>query len=126
MRRLRELNQYRDKAGEARVRALAGGEHEEYPQDLGGVFLVPSPVDGAKLRVHAGVGEGWDHLSISRPLRPPSWTEMEFVKRLFFKPDEVAFQLHVAPADHISVHANCLHIWRPLDVPIPMPPSWMV
>lgn len=35
-------------------------------------------------------------------------------------------QLHVDVSDHISVHPNCLHIWRPTDVAIPLPPKIMV
>jgi hypothetical protein len=51
---------------------------------------------------------------------------MEWIKRMFFKPDEVCMQLHVAESEHISYHAHCLHIWRPLEAEIPLPPDWMV
>ena len=34
--------------------------------------------------------------------------------------------LHVPVALHISVHPNCLHLWRPQKDQIPMPPEWMV
>jgi len=94
--------------------------------DTCGVFAMPSPIDGGELRVVASSGDCWDHVSVSRKNRPPNWAEMEFVKRQFFKDDEVAMQLHVPTADHISVHPNCLHIWRPQDRDIPRPPPWMV
>jgi hypothetical protein len=68
----------------------------------------------------------WDHLSVSTPTRCPTWEEMEFLKRLFFERDECAMQLHVPPRDHVDNHPFCLHIWRPLDVEIPRPPSIMV
>lgn len=90
-----------------------------------GAFSVPSPVAG-RLRVVVSGDAGWDHVSVSLPNRTPTWAEMEFVKRTFFRPDAVAFQLHVAEANHISLHPHCLHIWRPHDVPVPLPPSWMV
>jgi hypothetical protein len=116
MRRLRELNQYRDRQWE---RALgADGD------DTGGCFKVPSPFDRQPLAVMAATGEGWDHVSISRSNRTPSWGEMDHIKRLFFSDDEVAFQLHVTTKDHISVHPFCLHIWRPHDEKIPLPPKW--
>ena len=118
MKRLRELNQYRNKAWEARM-AGAG-------DDNGGCFTLRSPIDAADLNVIASNGEGWDHLSVSRPLRTPSWAELEYVKRLFFKPDEVAMQLHVPTTDHVNVHPNCLHLWRPHDLQIPMPPKEFV
>lgn len=125
MRRLRELNRYRCRKSEAATAKFLGFDGFGH-SDLGGIFLIPSPVDGMTLRVHAAGGGGWDHVSISRPLRTPSWAEMEHVKRLVFCDDEVAFQLHVPASDHINVHPFCLHLWRPTDVPIPMPPAWMV
>ena len=51
---------------------------------------------------------------------------MEQVKRLFFRDDETAMQLHVQPADHINCHPHCLHLWRPHGVEIPRPPAFMV
>lgn len=118
MRRLRDLNQYRDRRWE---RAM-GGEGD----DFGGCFRVPVEGAGFDLAVIAASDEGWDHLSVSTPYRCPTWAEMEHVKRLFFNDNEVAFQLHVPAADHISVHPHCLHIWRPHDRDIPLPPKDMV
>jgi hypothetical protein len=106
---------------------------------LGGAFLVPiSSGPGPTLqrkvwmRVIASSGadqpKGWrfDHVSVSLSDRTPTWAEMDYVKRLFFHPDEVAFQLHVADADHINAHPHCLHLWRCCDVAIPLPPGEMV
>lgn len=118
MKRLRELNRYRDKAWERKL----GAEGD----DAGGCFKVPSDHrKDSELRVMVGVGEGWDHISVSTFLRCPTWEEMEQVKRLFFKPDEAAVQFHVPVTDHISVHPHCLHIWRPHNG-MPLPPKWMV
>ena len=93
-----------------------------------GRFRLPSPVDGRRLTIVASAGYGWDHVSVSRPDRCPTWDEMEAVKRMFFHPTETAMQLHVPEVQHISRHPHCLHLWRPhlyLGV-IPRPPSWMV
>ncbi len=118
MKRLRELNKYRDKTWE-RMLGVQG-------DDFCGCFRVPNG-RGTDLRCLVGTGEGWDHVSVSVELpRCPSWEEMELVKRTFFKEDEVAFQLHVTPKEHVSVHHGCLHIWRPHHAPIPLPPVWMV
>jgi hypothetical protein len=38
---------------------------------------------------------------------------MAFVKRLFFRDDETAMQLHVPASDHVNQHPYCLHLWRP-------------
>lgn len=91
-----------------------------------GMFDVPSPVDKQPMRVIASAGDGWDHVSVSRQTRCPNWQEMEHVKRLFFRDDETAMQLHVPPSDHINNHPFCLHLWRPQNVEIPRPPSFMV
>lgn len=88
-----------------------------------GTFWVPSPTSAGSLNVLVSIGEGWDHVSASCKNRPPNWTEMDFIKRLFFEPDEVAMQLHVAVEDHINCHPNVLHLWRPHDQVIPLPPK---
>lgn len=120
MRNLRLLDIYRDES--PALIAMWGGAGDE----TCGAFLVPSPTDHALIRVIASSGEGWDHVSASRPNRCPNWTEMEHVKRLFFKEDETAMQLHVPPSDHVNCHPYCLHIWRPLGAEIPRPPAYMV
>lgn len=120
MRNLHLLDAYRETGPEiVRLWGFVGDE-------TCGMFHVPSPIDRAPLCIIASSGGGWDHVSVSRQNRCPNWPEMEHVKRLFFKDDETAMQLHVPPSDHISIHPYCLHLWRPHDTEIPRPPSWMV
>lgn len=118
MKRLRELKDYRDRDWE---RAMGG-----LGDDYGGCFKVKSSFDSTLLSCLASNGDGWDHVSVSTPHRAPNWREMEQIKRLFFNDNEVAMQLHVTPDNHISVHPHCLHIWRPHDVEIPLPPKEFV
>lgn len=120
MRNLRLLEAYREIGPDViRMWGFVG-------DDTCGMFHLPSPIDKAPLRVIASSGEGWDHISVSRQNRCPNWPEMEHIKRLFFRDDETAMQLHVPPSDHINVHPFCLHLWRPHGVEIPRPPGWMV
>lgn len=120
MRNLHVLERFRDHAWGNAVHGWAGDE-------TCGTFRVPSPIDGADLRIIASSGAGWDHVSVSRRNRTPNWPEMEHVKRLFFKDEETAMELHVPPAEHLSLHPNCLHLWRPNDGrEIPKPPPIMV
>ena len=101
--------------------------HADYDNgSKGGAFLVPYPLSGVDLRCIASVGGGWDHVSVSRPDRTPSWAEMDYVKKTFFHADEIAMQLHVAERDHINVHPYCLHLWRPHKDSIPLPPKVFV
>lgn len=78
------------------------------------------------LRVIASIGGGWDHVSVSLPDRTPTWEELEFVKRLLFKPDEVAVQFHVPADDHVNFHPYTLHLWRSHRQRIRLPPKVFV
>jgi hypothetical protein len=119
MRPLSLLNAYRDVAGEL---ALHGAEGD----DGNGVFRVPSCVDKELMLVIASNGHGWDHVSVSRRSRCPTWDEMSQIKSLFFRDEETAVQFHPAKADHINLHNHCLHLWRFQLAKPTMPPKWMV
>jgi hypothetical protein len=95
---------------------MGWGDHE------GGYFEIPEK----KLRIIASNGGGWDHVSVSLVDRCPTWDEMEFVKRLFFKDDEVAVEIHPALKNYRSAMPYCLHLFRPQKVELPLPPTWMV
>jgi hypothetical protein len=122
------------------VRDLNELNHHRHPQEHliavnetveeaahGGAFLLPAiPPSKQRLKVVAANDAGWDHVSVSCPKRIPTWLEMEYVKRLFFNADETAMQLHLPPERHINIHDNVLHIWRPHDTEIPVPPAIFV
>lgn len=96
--------------------------------DLGdgqnGAFLLK--VKGEEYMVIASSGFGWEHVSISHKHKIPSWTVMCILKDLFFEEDEVVMQVHPAKRDYVNNHPNCLHLWRPLKVEIPLPPREFV
>lgn len=96
--------------------------------DKNGAFMFES--DGVQLRVIASSGGGWDHVSVHAFSKGtphiPTYNEMCWVKRRFFKASETAMQLHVAERDHISNHDYTLHLWRPHKGVIPLPPKEMV
>lgn len=71
-------------------------------------------------------GCGFEHCSVSMPTRCPSWDQMCAIKEAFWQDDEVCMQLHPAKKDYINNHPYCLHIWKPINQEIPMPPSIMV
>ena len=120
MRNLNDLDQHRDRSDDVIK------EYGSIGDETCGRFFFQSPLDKATMCVIASSGEGWDHVSVSRRKRMPNWIEMEFAKRLFFLPEEIAFEFHVAEKNHINNHPYCLHLWRPLDREIPLPPDWMV
>jgi hypothetical protein len=95
-----------------------------YSTDNEGWFLVP--YQGVTLKVIVSEGLGWDHVSVSTRSRCPTWEELEHIRRLFFRDDETVMQLHVPAAVHVNVHPFTLHLWRPQDQTIPVPPIEMV
>lgn len=71
-------------------------------------------------------GAGFEHCSVSLPTRCPSWEQMCTIKEAFWKDDECCMQLHPPKSNYVNNHPYCLHIWRPINVEIPQPPSVMV
>jgi hypothetical protein len=124
MRNLNELNKWRSHPLEDAHCRRTGLMKNPDPA-LMGIFLF-TPKVGTLLRCFASATLGWDHVSVSLSNRCPTWAEMEFVKRKFFKDEETAYQLHAPPSDHINVHPYCLHLWRPHDFVFPMPPRDLV
>lgn len=80
---------------------------------------------GAALRIIASddQGEGWEHVSVSLADRCPTWDEMCFVKDLFWLPDEAVMQLHPPESEYVNNHKFCLHLWKPTQAALPLPPS---
>jgi len=108
----------------ARVRTGGWGSD---PGDMFGLFLIDGPC-GRELRIIASSGDEelqifWEHVSVSLPNRCPNWPEMSFVKDLFWNEEETVMQLHPPKSQWINNHPFCLHLWRPLNAEIPLPPS---
>lgn len=116
MKNLNELNAYRI-ASKWLFEQLGS-----FGDEWNGTFLVPFPRTSTELRCIASNGGGWDHVSVSLKHRVPNWYEMEHVRKTFFLPGEIVMQLHLPDDAHINVHPNCLHLWRPHDIAIPLPP----
>ncbi|MCP5099896.1 MAG: hypothetical protein GY943_30450 [Chloroflexi bacterium] len=114
---LNKLNKFRNTSSD--VISHYGGTGDE----TCGVFSIISKIDAKEMWVIASAGGGWDHVSVSRRKRVPNWYEMEQVKRLFFEEHEFAMQLHVPSSDHVNIAQHCLHLWRPINGLIPLPPS---
>lgn len=126
MRDLTEFSKYR--------RGLEGFDNND-PRSGFFIFsrsVVDKTLRHGELRVIASCSHGWDHVSISRVDCTPTWEEMEWVRRKFFKPEEFAFQYHAPIADYVdgSFKGNCktcLHLWRPHEAEhFPTPPKYMV
>ncbi len=74
-------------------------------------------------KIIASWGGGWEHVSISGKRRCPTWQEMCLFKDIFWKDTECAIQYHPAKQDYKNFHNYCLHLWRPIDGKLPIPPE---
>ena len=91
-----------------------------------GCFIVP--LDGDLYFVRISDGSLWRHLSVTNFQRKvvPSWQTMCRLKDAFFADDSWIVQFHPAKGDNISDHDYCLHLWEPLEEPLPKPPVILV
>lgn len=98
----------------------------KYPNDWHwGAYKTFGPC-GMELNIISSADYGWEHVSISVKNRCPNWKEMSFVKCLFWDENETVVQFHPPKKDYINAHPFVLHLWKPTNEKIPMPPKWMV
>jgi len=109
-----------------RFRSRYGRHATDESYGNNGAFVVPLKTNKQTVFVIASDGGGWEHVSVSRQDRCPTWAEMCEVKDLFFGSDEWVLQYHPAASDYVNVHPFCLHLWRPIGADFPKPDAWMV
>lgn len=76
--------------------------------------------------VIAGEAFGWEHVSVSRRDRCPTWEEMCQVKDLFWGAEDCVVQFHPPQSEYVNNHPRCLHLWRQIGAEFPMPDSLLV
>lgn len=110
---------------------MPGTDCASFHGDKWGAFLIPGPC-GMPLLVIATSGDGevergWEHVSVSiKVRRPPNWTEMCFIKDLFWPSEDCVVQFHPPEADYVNNLNNCLHLWRHRTLAFPRPPQELV
>ena len=91
-----------------------------------GLFEFRQKPGGVLFRAIASDGMSWEHVSVSRPDRIPTWDEMCWIKSLFFDDDDTVVQFHPPRAEWVNNHSRCLHMWRPIGIEVPRPPQILV
>jgi hypothetical protein len=94
---------------------------------MAGAFKVP--LNGNELAIiSSGVDRehNWEHVSVSLWHRTPNWMEMCWVKDQFWDEEECVMQLHPPRSKYVNCHPHCLHLWKPIYLTIPMPPSLLI
>lgn len=75
-----------------------------------GKFILQGPCGDKLVIVASGadasdeVSMGWEHVSVSTRRRVPNWTEMCFVKDLFWAPEECVVQFHPPKSEYVNNH----------------------
>jgi len=115
----KELDVYRIREGDY-------GSDESY--GMAGAFRLFSPKQVPLLVMSSGIDgvTRWEHVSVSCQDRPPTWDEMCFVKDLFWREDETVIQYHPARNDYVNFHPYTLHMWKPMGVNVPLPPTLLI
>ena len=91
-----------------------------------GVFIVPYNNGQFSLYCVASDDMGWEHVSVSLKRRCPRWEEMCYIKKLFWDDEDTVIQFHPPESEYVNCHPHCLHLWRPIGIEVPRPPSLMV
>ena len=94
-----------------------------------GVFIISSLKMPRELKTIASDGMGFEHVSVTHmrlTKRTPTWKEMCLIKAIFWDDEDCVIQLHPPKLECINLHPYCLHLWRPINVAIPMPLKIMV
>jgi len=111
---------------ENRMRTGSYASDESY--GMAGCFRLIGPKGALLLVMSSGVDHstGWEHVSVSCENRCPNWPEMQWVKNLFWDEHEMAVQYHPPKSEYVNCHPYCLHLWRAINLSIPMPPMLLV
>lgn len=110
-----------------RVRYGAFASDESF--GFAGMFEFALPGEPRRIRCLCSDGEGWQHVSVSfgpDAKHTPSWELMCRIKDLFWEDEDVVVQFHPPKSQYVNNHAYCLHLWRSLGEPQPIPPSILV
>lgn len=95
-----------------KYRLKTGSLGSDYRCGNNGCFIVRSLKISGQLKCIASDGEAWEHVSISRHDRCPTWEEMCLIKDLFWDDDDFVVQMHPPKKDHVNFSQYCLHLWR--------------
>lgn len=115
------LSEFSKDVERARVQSIP--LYSSNPNEPFGYFcmLTPSLIP-ARMKIIVSDGLGWDHVSVSTEGRIPTWTEMEWIRRMFFKPTCCVVQFHPPLKEYINNHHNVLHLWHKQGIEYELPP----
>lgn len=96
------------------------------------LFVIACDADPMEWLQDIGPGQTFDHVSVSVNTsglphkRTPTWEEMNWVKDIFFEPEELVIQYHPPKSQYVNNHEHVLHLWKIVGFEIPLPPKQCV
>lgn len=113
-----------------KARVLTGHYASTRYDGANGAFIIKGPTKEI-LRIIACDGTDpdaleWEHVSISCGSRPPFWSEMCFVKNLFWEEEECVIQFHPPKSQYVNCHPFTLHLWRHTKNNFPTPSTHLI
>ena len=105
---------------------ITEGQHATSPVDGNNGAFIVFLAHGQRVMVIAADGLGWEHVSVSRRDRCPTWEEMCQIKALFWDREDCVVQYHPPESDYVNNHPYCLHLWREVGKEFNRPPSFLV
>jgi hypothetical protein len=111
-----------------KYRVVLPNEWGTVPKSSYGLFFIPSPTDTKRILkvICAPMEDDWQHVSVSLPNRCPNWTEMSYIKDLFWEDEDTVIQFHPKKTHYINNHPYVLHLWKKSGEEIELPPSILV
>ncbi len=94
-----------------------------------GAFSIPLSIRSTAY-VIASDGHHWEHVSVhivsDGKVRTPTWAEMCKIKDLFWEHEDTVIQFHPPKSNYINNHPHTLHLWKPVNMLIPLPDTILV
>jgi hypothetical protein len=116
------IEKYRVRTGRM-ASQISDGMNGAFMLDVLGEKIAAVVSNGRDWKESGLLGIEWEHVSVSHRRRVPTWYEMQAVKELFWEDSELVIQFHVPKSDHINIHENVLHLWKPVGFTVPLPPG---
>ncbi len=112
-----------------RLRTGTMGSDSSYGNN--GVFILTFRSPGRSTDIVncvASDGEGWEHVSVGLRGRKavPPWDIMCKVKDLFWDEEDCVIQFHPPKSQYVNYHPGILHLWRPVNKNVEIPPTILV
>jgi hypothetical protein len=118
-------------------RLTSGPLASDFTYGKNGAFIFDSVIPNRRVMTIASdaaywqesglVGIPWEHVSVhcfsGKRQFTPTWMEMCAVKNIFWDEDDTVIQFHPRKSDYVNNHLNTLHLWRPVGIELPLPPS---